>query len=84
MSNPFGKSAKTGYISENVKDADNLSYGRLKGALGNVQDPKEYSAGNSSMGFGNTLFNQKYNPYRKVLIQCPASLVLFPVVQLVY
>ena len=64
MSNPFGKSAKTGYISENVKDADNLSYGRLKGALGNVQDPKEYSAGNSSMGFGNTLFNQKYNPYQ--------------------
>lgn len=62
--NPFGTSAKTGYISENVKDADQMSFGRLKGALGNIQDPKEYSAGNSSMGFGNQTFNKKYDPYQ--------------------
>lgn len=64
MCNALGKSAKPGYISGNTQSADNLSYDRIKGALGNMQNPEQYSVGNSPIGFGNSTFTQKYNPYQ--------------------
>lgn len=45
MSNPFGSKPKPGYMSPHTGEADNLSFDRLKGALGNIPNPQEYKLG---------------------------------------
>lgn len=62
--NPFGSSAKQGYISGHAKEADDLSFDRIKGALGNIQSPQEYRVGQSPIGFGNTNLTKSYDPYK--------------------
>lgn len=64
--NPFGSSAKPGYLSDQdrIKSADQLSYDRIKGALGNIKDPTSYTAGQSSMGFGNKAFTTPFNAFQ--------------------
>lgn len=64
--NPFGSSAKPGYLSDQdrIKGADQLSYDRIKGALGNIKDPTSYTAGQSSMGFGNKSLTTPFNAFQ--------------------
>ena len=60
----FGSKGSSGFSSPYTSEANDIGFNRTKEALGGLKTPEAYSAGNSSMGFGNDLFKQKYDPYQ--------------------